>query len=62
MNGDEESMDAADAAALDAVESSYAQQTSTGANGESSVAPPAVPSAGKKKMRITCESDANRYE
>jgi DNA replication licensing factor MCM6 len=51
---EDESMDAADAAALDAVESSYAQQTPNGVNGESSMAPAAIPSAGKKKMRITC--------
>ena len=50
----DETMDSADAAALDAAESSY-NQTSSGANGESSVAPAvAVPSLGKKKMRITC--------
>ncbi len=57
MNGhdaEDESMDAADAAALDAVESSYAQRMSTGANGESSDAVAAVSSPGKKRMRITC--------
>lgn len=53
---EDESMDAADAAALDAVESSYARRTSTDANGVSSAAPAVVPSApGKKRMRITCE-------
>ena len=51
----DETMDSADAAALDAAESSY-NRTSSGANGESSAAAPAaaVPSLSKKKMRITC--------
>ena len=48
-------MDAADAAALQAAESSYAQRTSTGVNGEPSLAPIAIPNAGTRKMRITCK-------
>ena len=54
IEGEDESMDTADLAALEAAELSHAQRTSTGVNGESSAAPQAVPSAGKKKMRITC--------
>ena len=55
LHGGDESMDAADAAALDTFESSYAQRSSTGVNGESSTATLGVPAAAKKKIRITCE-------
>ena len=55
VEGEDDSLDTADMAALDAAESSHAQRTSSGVNGESSAAPQAVPSAGKRKMRITCE-------
>ena len=51
---EDESMDQADAAALDAIESSY--QRSSTANGDPSSVPPIVPTGEKKKMRITCKS------
>ena len=46
----QESMDAADIAALDAAESSFRQQTSTAPDAQTGVQP--------KKMRITCESSS----